>query len=699
MATHATARSIRNDVAMMLRPPRRILVSDGAKALRVNAGTGTGNPWDASTTPYMVKPLNATSSRLHEAVVFVGPARSGKTLALIEGCLAHTITCDPADVMVIQSTKDAAEDYSKTRITRAIRGSPDLLKQLSPRAHDDNVLMKFFRSGMSLRLGWPSLSVLSGKDVKRVLMTDVDNFTGDLGIDEAFGLAMKRCQTFMSGGIVVAESSPATDYADGQWRQHPERPHEAPPAGGIASLYNRGDRHRWYWPCMECGEYFQAAPGYDLFRLPPEQELLERVQIDDMLSMSRRLSIVYCPHCKVGLEDRWKDTMNLRGDWVGEGQVIHRDGSIDGDTIESRTRSYYLGGVAAAFQSWESLIERYLQALKVYAKTGEEKPLKTTYNVDAALNYVPMAARSDNNPTDMQDRAEQWTASAVPHGVHFLTASVDGQKNRFVVQVMGWGPGESGSLERWIVDSYALRTSERPDGAGGFLGLKPAEYLEDWERLVDKVIQRRYPLDDGSGRTMPVRAVGIDWGGSKGHAPRALEFWRSLKERGLHWRVRLVKGRGKTDYLWRETKPDSSKRKDRNSGSRGDVPQLLINTDRMKDLVDANIKRTEPGPGFYRFPDWLPTSFYEELTAETRTAKGWENLASRRNEAFDLAVYNETLAQWIKAPAINWSNPPAWASGWDTNPDVVKGDEPPPPVPAPTRSRRPRVVQSKYLRR
>ncbi|MEN5117497.1 terminase gpA endonuclease subunit [Luteimonas sp. TWI662] len=683
----------------MLRPPRRIQVADGARALRVNAGTGSGEPWDAATTPYMVKPLNATKSRVHEAVVFMGPARSGKTLALIEGRLAYTITCDPSDVMVIQSTQDAAADFSKTRITRALRGSPELLKQLSPRAHDDNVLMKFFRSGMSLRLGHPSISVLSGKDLKTVLMTDVDNFTGDLGIDEAFGLALKRTQTFMSGGMVVAESSPEADYEDGQWRVNPDRPHEAPPATGIAALYNRGDRHRWYWPCMECGEYFQAAPGYDLFRLPPEHELLERVQVDDMLSMSRRLSIVYCPHCHVGLEDRWKDAMNQRGDWVGEGQVIHPDGSIDGDTIESRTRSYYLGGVAAAFQSWESLVERYLQALKVYAKTGEEKPLKTTYNVDAALNYVPMAARSESNPTAMQDRAETWTNGAVPAGVHFLTATVDGQKNRFVVQVMGWGPGESGNLERWIVDRYSLRTSERPDGAGGFLGLEPAKYLEDWERLVDKVIQRRYPLDDASGRTMPVRAVGIDWGGTKGHAPRALEFWRSLKARGLHWRVRLVKGGGNRDYLWKENTPDSSKRKDRKTGSRGDVPQLLINVDRMKDLVAANVARTEPGPGFYHFADWLPTVFYEELNAETRTSKGWENLGKRRNEEFDLAVYNETLAQWIKAPAINWSNPPAWAAGWDTNPDVVKGDEPPPPPPTPPRTRRPRVVQSKYLRR
>ncbi len=162
MAAYATARSIRSDVAQMIRPPRRIEVADGARALKVVTATGAGEPWDSTTTPYMVKPLNATASRRHEAVVFVGPARSGKTLGLIEGRLAYTITCDPADAMVVQSTKDSAEDYSKTRIRRAIKESPELARQLSPRAHDDNVLMKFFRSGMSLRMGWPSVSVLSG---------------------------------------------------------------------------------------------------------------------------------------------------------------------------------------------------------------------------------------------------------------------------------------------------------------------------------------------------------------------------------------------------------------------------------------------------------------------------------------------------------------------------------------------------------
>lgn len=708
MATYATARSIALDIAQMVRPPRRISVAEGARALKVVTATGAGEPWDAETTPYIVKPLNATASRRHEAVVLIGPARSGKTLGMIEGRLAHTIANDPADAMVIQSTKDAAEDYSKTRIRRAIRESPGLHRQLSPRAHDDNVLMKFFRPGNSLRIGWPSLSVLSGKDVKVMLMTDVDNFTGDLSIDEAFGYGLKRIQTFMSGGIVVAESSPAKDYTDGNWRPDPKHPHMAPPAAGICSLYNRGDRHRWYWPCMECKQYFQASPGYDLFRLPPEKELLERVKTDDILWLARRYSILFCPNCHAPMEHRWKPDMNLAGDWVGEGQVIHEDGSIEGDLIDSKTTSYYLGGCAAAFQSWESLIERLLQGLKAYATTSDEKALKATYNVDGAIPYVPWSARSDNDPSAMQARAESWPMGVVPEGVRFLIGTVDVQGTWFAVQITGFGVGSTGELERWIVDRYALRTSRREDGSGGFLGLEPPKYLEDWNRLIEKVIDRRYPLADGSGRTMPVRAVGIDSGGKAGTTTRAYEFWRKLKAAGLGWKVRLIKGKGddtkldpnrNRDWLFNETRPDQSKRKDRNSGAVGDVPLLRLNVDKLKDTVSTNVQRAVPGVGYYHFPDWLPTSFYEELTAETRTADGWRNLSGRRNESGDLTAYAEGLVLWMKVPAIKWDQPPPWAHPWDTNPDVAMGDDPAPPPP-PTPRRKPvRVIRSKYLGR
>lgn len=695
MTTYATARSVRQGVAEMIRPPRRIRVSEGARVLQVANAAGAAGAWDPDTTPYMVEPLDTTGSRHYEAVVFVGPARSGKTISLIDARLAYLITCNPADAMVVQMSKDAAEDYSKTRIARSIAASPELRSRLSPRAHDDNILLKFFRSGMSLRMGWPSVSVLSGKDIHDVLMTDVDNYTGDLTIDECFGLGLKRTQTYMSAGMVVAESSPANDYADGAWK--PLNPHQGPPAAGIAALYARGDRRRWYWPCPECGERFQAAPGYDGFALPPMEELLERVVLDDVQKMARHYSLLHCPHCGVGLQHRWKDGMNRSGVWAAEGQVVHADGTVTGERPEARIASYWLGGVAASYQSWESLIERYLQALRTFATTGEERPLKTTHNVDGAINYVPMAARSASDPNEMQERAEVWPAGAVPAGVRFLLGEVDVQANRFVVLVLGFGIGESGQLERWVVDSFTLRTSKREDGSGGFLPLDPPKYMEDWERLVEKVISRRYTLDDATGRSMPVHAVGIDWGGKSGTSIRALEFWRSLKARKLHARVRLIKGDARREGgLFRETFPDSSKRRDRKSGSKGDVPQLLLNVDRLKDTVDANVKRAEPGPGYYHFPDWLPEAFYAELTAESRTARGWENLAKRRNEAFDLCGYAEGMALWLKVPAINWTAPPPWAAPWDDNPDVRADDVAPAPIPR-TRSRR--VIRSKYLGR
>lgn len=693
--TYATAREVRLGVAEMIRPPRRINVSEGAKALHVANASGAAGAWDPTVSPYMVEPLNMTGSRQYEAVVFVGPARSGKTISLIDARLAYLITCNPADTMVVQMSKDAAEDYSKTRIARGIAASPELRKRLSPRAHDDNILLKFFRSGMSLRMGWPSISVLSGKDIHDVLMTDVDNYTGDLGIDECFGLALKRTQTFMSAGMVVAESSPATDYTDGAWK--PAHAHQGPPAAGIAALYARGDRRRWYWPCPECGERFIAAPGYDGFALPPTEELLERVVVDDIQRMARRYSLLHCPHCGVGLDHRWKDDMNQAGVWAAEGQLVQADGTVLGEALPTRIASYWLGGVAAAYQSWESLMERYLQALRTFATTGEERPLKTTHNVDGAINYVPMAARSASDPGEMQERAEVWAAGVVPEGVRFLLATVDVQGNRFVVLVLGFGLGESGQLERWVVDSFTLRTSKRDDGSGGFLPLDPPKYLEDWERLIEKVISRRYPVADDTGRTMPLRAVGIDWGGKSGTSVRALEFWRSLKARQLHTRVRLIKGDTRRDGpLFRETFPDSRKRKDRKSGSAGDVPQLLLNVDRLKDTVDANVKRAEPGPGYYHFPDWLPEAFYAELTAESRTAKGWENLANRRNEAFDLCGYAEGMALWLKVPGIKWDAPPVWAGAWDDNPDVKVDDVAPAPSP---RSRIRRVIRSKYLGR
>jgi phage terminase large subunit GpA-like protein len=678
-----SAREIRRGVLEMVRPPQETTVADSAaRNLRIVNPSGASGNWSPETAPYMIEPMNMARSRLFEAVVFMGPARSGKTIALVDGVLAYSIVDDPADCMVIQTSQLQAELYSKTRIRRAIQGSPELRSRLSPRAHDDNVYMKTFRSGMNILFGWPSLGQLSGKDIRRVLMTDVDNFTGDMALDEAFGLALKRTQTYMSAGICIAESSPARDYADSKWR--PSSPHEAPPADGIASLFNRGDRRLWYWPCPDCKEPFAATAGLGLFALPDEEELRERVQVEDVLQLAERYSRVVCPHCGTAIDPKHKRAMNAAGQWVAEGQRMWPDGTVTGEARRSRVASYWLGGVAAAYQPWVSMVERYLQALRQYALTGEVKPLKSTVNVDQAMPFLPPAANAKRDGHELQGRAEESAQGFVPRGVRFLTAQVDvqaGKRAGFEVLVTGWGP----QREKWWIDRFRLRTSEREQD-GEPLPMDPSAYVEDWRRLIPKVIERRYPLADGSGRTMPIRVVLCDSGGKGGKdgdagvTARAYEFWRELKRAGMGNRFRLVKGAGSSDSPVREVFPNTSARKDRNSGSAGDVPLLLVDTDALKDVIASDLARENPGPGYLHVPDWAPASMLDELTSETRTAKGWVAMGRKHNETLDLSVYGE--AAWVlplKANEINWKAPPPWARPQDENPEVRRGDEEAPP--------------------
>lgn len=89
-------------------------------------------------------------------------------------------------------------------------------------------------------------------------LTDYDRFPEDIdGEGDGFSLASKRTTTFMSAGMTLAESSSGREITDVKWRR--SSPHEAPPTTGILSLYNRGDRRRWYWPCPHCGDWFQPA--------------------------------------------------------------------------------------------------------------------------------------------------------------------------------------------------------------------------------------------------------------------------------------------------------------------------------------------------------------------------------------------------------------------------------------------------------
>lgn len=663
----ATAAELRKNTAGIIRAPRRMPVAEAVhKYMRVPVGVGNSVEWDPNLAPYVVEPMNCLASREYDAVIFVGPARTGKTIGLIDGWVVYNVVCDPSDMLIIQMTEEKAREHSKKRLARTFRVSPEVACRLSPSRNDNNVHDRTFLAGNYLKIGWPSINIMSSSDFKCVALTDYDRFPEDIdGEGDGFSLASKRTTTFMSAGMTLVESSPGREITNTKWRR--KSPHEAPPTTGILSLYNRGDRRRWYWPCPHCGEYFQPAmEAMTGYRETPDPVIAsEATHID-------------CPHCNGMITADRKRELNGKGVWLREGQTIDREGNITGEARRSRIASFWMEGPAAAYQTWAQLVYKLLTAEQDYEATGSEETLKTVINTDWGLPYLPRAASEQRRADVLMLRAEDYGKRLVPPKVRFLLASVDvqgGKKRRFVVQIIGYG--ENG--ERWLVDRYNIRQSLRCDENGEAQQVHPGSYPEDWQLLITDVLEKTYALQSDPSRRMPILAMAVDSGGEDGVTDNAYKFWRQCRRDGLGKWVYLIKGDStRRQKIITKTHPDNTGRSDRRADARGEVPVYLLQTDLLKDQLSNNLERETPGAGYIHFPDWLGEWFYEELTYEERGTDGkWRKPGKGNNEAFDLFCYAHAVAVLRGYEKIrDWEQPPAWAAAQESNSNIIDGDRP-----------------------
>ncbi|MEY6671927.1 phage terminase large subunit family protein [Escherichia coli] len=681
MLNQETAKAARTDSGYILRAPRRMQVADAvAQYMRVPMGAGNSVPWDPLVAPYVIEPMNCLASREYDAVIFVGPARTGKTIGLIDGWVIYNVICDPADMLIIQMTEEKAREHSKKRLARTFRVSPEVVSRLSPNKNDNNVYDRTFLAGNYLKIGWPSVNIMSSSDYKCVALTDYDRFPEDIdGEGDAFSLASKRTTTFMSSGMTLVESSPGRDVKDVKWRR--TSPHEAPPTTGILSLYNRGDRRRWYWPCPHCGEYFQ--PCGDV--VAGFRDIADPV-------LASEAAYIQCPSCSGRILPEQKRELNGRGVWLRDGESINADGSRYGDPRRSRIASFWMEGPAAAYQTLSQLVYKLLTAEQEYETTGSEETLKTVINTDWGLPYLPRASMEQRKSELLEQRAEPVPSRSVPDGVNFLVATVDvqaGRHRRFVVQVTGYGSRG----ERWIIDRYNITQSLRGDSDGESQRIDPASYPEDWDVLLTDVFHKSWPLASDPSQQMRLMAMAVDSGGEDGVTDNAYKFWRRCRRDGLGKRIYLFKGDSiRRAKLITRTFPDNTGRTGRRAQAAGDVPLWLLQTDALKDRVNNALWRDSPGPGYVHFPDWLGSWFYDELTYEERSSDGkWSKPGRGANEAFDLMVYAEALVILHGYEKIRWPDAPEWASRetWlECVPDSTEPSPSPEPVPTPVKKQK-----------
>lgn len=651
------------DLASSLQPPERLTVAESAAKYRRlrNLGAYTG-PWRNELVPPMVEPMECLTERELRELIFVGPAQTAKTDALILNFIHHTYILDPMDMIIYSPTNQMARDFSMRRIDRLHDQNPHLRSMLLKSPDADNKFDKLYRAGVMLSLSWPSVAEFAGRPVGRICLTDLDRMADDIeGEGSPFDLARKRTTAFGSFAMTVAESSPSREIEDPHWVRTSE--HQAPPTKGILGLYNRGDRRRWYWPCPSCGEFFEG--------------LFTMLKWDENLTPARAGESCYmeCPHCDAAIPQSSRYEMQQKGMWLRDGQRVSRGRRISGEGVKSQTASFWLRGPAAAFTTWANLVETFIVATKEYERTGNEGALVKFYNNDLAEPYVTKAMETVRLPEVLMSRAGSWEPGTVPAPVRFLIAAIDVQTNTFVVQVIGFAPGEPADM--YVVDRFHIDRSSRMDESGDFYMPRPATVFEDWLLITEKVIDRAYPLADGSGRKMAIKMTVCDSGGRAGVTTNAYNYWRHLRNEGRAPRFHLVKGHSSPNAQRTHIVYPDSQRKDRNAGARQEIPVLMLQSNLLKDAVSGRMDSIVPGKGMIHWHDHMPKEFFAEMCAEVRGDKGWDNPRRYRNEAWDLMYYalGAAISPLVRVEVLDWNRPPLWAAPWDQNPMVLAAEQ------------------------
>lgn len=614
-----------------------------------------------------------------------GLVATHNTAGLLLGWMAHNIVNDPGDMLFLQMTKDTARTFSKTDVDRALRNSPKLHAMKSTRAIDSNTFDTMFAHGMFLRIAWPTITNVSGSTYRYVAITDIDRMENAENVDgegPLFDLAKKRTQTFLSRGMTLVESSPGKLIEDPNFT--PVTPHEAPPVGGILSLYNRTDRRRWYWKCPDCSVRFEASPGLDLFGLPDEQQLLDEVRSLNIPAFAKDYARVICPCCGSLIEPKWKKMLNEGGIWVPDNVLRDDKGCFEGEPqfnqhgeMQSTLCGYWLGGVAAFSQQWHSIVENHLNGLREFALTGSEEKLKQTTNTDQGAPYMSRHLRSANAASRPEDRTNSdLRRFMVPDDTRCLVASVDvqgGTNARFEIEVHAVGV----EREQWLVDRFSIKDSARPGIGTEFAPIDPARYPEDWDVLTERLLRATWRTSDED-RELRLKMLVVDTGGEDGVTDNAYAWYRRLRQQRLHNRVTLYKGASTPNApVIRESMVGKHTAK-----SKGDIPLLVCNPNLLSDIVSAGLKRGGPGPGYIHFPPpkhpvtnpngWLPAAFFDELSAEVRQPNGTWAKVRARNESFDLCrMICAGLLRLGLDKIRDWNKVPPWLAPLHLNSEIV----------------------------
>lgn len=607
-----TADRILARLASLMRPKDRLSVS--AWAIQ-HLG------YDPEVAPWQIEVMDALGDPVTSEVGLMGPAQQGKSeigLAWLGWSIEH----DPADLLVCQPDKTLMQDFVVRRIAPMIATTPALKAELLGTVGADNIFLKQFR-GMLLTSVWPVASQFRARPVPRGWLDDFDQIDADIeGQGSPVGLLDARAESFEGRDTKFVSSSPARE----------------PGKCDIELFVAAGTDERLMPICPACGDRFEPNLIRDL--------RFERATPDRAAETAH----VVCPvnGCVLGPEMQ-RPLLASTAALPNRGFVASRP------EAGARRRTFRVDGLLG-FRSWPERARQYREAELAWETRQDESALKAFTNTAAGRNYRSVLSGEEPlKSEDLRKRREPgFQLGTVPAGVCAIVILVDAQASSFQCAAVGWGEG----LESWLIDRWSIDVLD-----DGLTALTPFARPEHAEVLLP-LWNRTWPLADGTGQSPPPLAVAIDTGGggtkSESWTASVKRLWHKAVEPisrggwGIH-RSRIVLLKGGNNPNGKLMPPAEFQDRQSKGKPKRNAPQLwLPNVHKIKNIVDARLRRDQPGPGYIHFPGadrpgapprergdkarGLDDEYFEEITAEELKGGKWVKLRPR-NETWDHLVY------------------------------------------------------------
>ncbi|MEA3390034.1 MAG: terminase gpA endonuclease subunit [Pseudomonadota bacterium] len=575
--------------------------------------------YDPSTLPWQTEIMDALSDPEVAEVGMIKPSQCGGTEIGL-AWLGWIIDTDPSDSLVCQPDQNMAGIFSKTRLRKLIDDTPSVKQKLKPTADADTVHLKLFQ-GMELAAVWPVPSQFTQRPVRYGWLDDYDQYDEDIGSSKDKG--------GQGSGIALLEGRNTSH--EGREKKFVSSSPAREDGGGVEAFVAGGTDERLQPVCPSCGERWEVDILRDLH--------FDRSGTPDDAEASAYVVCGTGNGCHLLPTDR-RAVLDSLTDLPNKGFVAANPAA------SKRRRSFRVDGLMA-LTSWPKLARIWREALISWELRQDESDLRNFHNTKGGKNYRSIASGEKPIATnDLRQRLTPgWKLGTVPRGPVVLNLIIDVQHDRFECGVVGYAKDG----ERWLIDRFAIDVLE-----DGLTQVSPFIHIEHWKVLLP-LFDRKYPMVDGGGGTVghaPILSLTVDTGGSDRKGDQATAgarwFWNAARALGVHpSRITLVKGGSNRDGRKLMPPGEFADQKIKGGAKRNSARLWLPNVHKIKNIIDARLRRKSPGPGYIHLPEDLSEEHLDEITAEELKKGKWEKLRAR-NETLDILVYGE--AAILKPP-------------------------------------------------